>query len=117
MKVLSGKNVMVLEDEFLLAIEASETLEELGAMVLGPAYTIESALKLVEEQRPDAAVLDVNIGGTSSATVAERLSNLGVPIVFATGYGAHADVAVGSMIIDKPYTREQMERALLSVMR
>ena len=115
MTTCTGKRVLVLEDEFLLAMEAAETLEGLGAIVVGPAYRIDTALALLGEPL-DAALLDVNVGGVSSKLVAERLAELGVPVIFATGYGTHADVAAGAEILDKPYTREQIEAAMRRIL-
>jgi CheY-like chemotaxis protein len=107
-----GRRVLVLEDEVLLAIEAAETLEDLGAVVVGPVHRIDDALGLVAGEALDAALLDVNIGGRSSREVAERLRARGVPIVFATGYGARADVLPGCPVLDKPYSRSQVAAAL-----
>ena len=114
MSNFAGKRILVLEDEFLLAMEAAETLEELGAIVVGPAHRIDTALALLGEPI-DAALLDVNIGGVSSRLVAERLAELGVPVIFATGYGAHAGVTAGAAILDKPYTREQVKAAMRDI--
>lgn len=111
MSSFAGKRILVLEDEFLLAMDVVDTLEGLGAIVIGPAHRIDTALALLGEPM-DAALLDVNIGGVSSGPVAERLATLGVPVIFATGYGVHADVMAGSVILDKPYTREQVEAAM-----
>ncbi len=108
MSALAGKRVLVLEDEFLLAMEATETLEELGAVVVGPAHHVDAALALIAQEGIDAALLDVNINGKSSTPVAEMLAARGVPYVFATGYGAGADVPKGARIVDKPYTRDDI---------
>jgi CheY-like chemotaxis protein len=115
MSKLADKRILVVEDEFLLAMEAADTLRELGAIVVGPAHRLDIALGLIAGEVMDAALLDVNIGGNSSRVVAERLAELGVPFVFTTGYGIHADVPAGSPIVDKPYTPEQIEAALLSL--
>ncbi|MDB5539005.1 MAG: hypothetical protein JWQ89_732 [Devosia sp.] len=116
MSTVAGKRVLVLEDEFLLAMEAAETLEDLGVVVVGPAYRIDAAMALLATEQVDAALLDVNIGGMPSSVVADHLIARGVPVVFATGYGARADVVSGHVILDKPYTREQMRAALLQVL-
>ena len=115
MSKLADKRILVVEDEYLLAMEAADALRELGAIVVGPAHRLDIALGLIADEVMDAALLDVNIGGNSSRVVAERLADLGVPFVFTTGYGIHADVPAGSSIVDKPYTPEQIEAALLSL--
>ncbi|MCU0790703.1 MAG: response regulator, partial [Nitratireductor sp.] len=84
---LSGKRILVLEDDFLIALEASEALEHFGATVIGPAHDIDTALELVRSNAIDAALLDINIRGSLSLPVAAALEEKGVPVVFATGYG------------------------------
>jgi DNA-binding LytR/AlgR family response regulator len=109
MSVLKGKRILILEDEVLLALEAADTIAETGATVLGPAHRIDVALRLIHTDRPDAALLDVNINGVFSTEVAKCLAELRVPFVLATGYGAHSDVAGSFAIIDKPYNRGQIQ--------
>lgn len=71
---------MVAED---LRIE----LEEAGAKVLGPVPSVARALALLaREAAPDAAVLDVNLGGQMVFPLAEVLRERGIPFMFATGY-------------------------------
>ena len=109
MDTLATKRILVLEDEVLLAIEATETLEELGATVIGPAHRIESAMALLDRERPDAALLDVNINGATSEAVARRLSEAAVPFVLATGYGSQSGISGEFAVIDKPYNRMQLK--------
>lgn len=116
MSALTGKRVLVLEDEYLLAVEATDTLEELGAIVVGPAHHVDAALALIAQESIDAALLDVNINGKPSIPVAEVLTARRVPYVFATGYGAAADVPEGARIVDKPYTRDDIAKAFSSAL-
>ena len=73
--------VLVVEDEFLIAMELVASLEEGGFQVLGPAATVSAALKLLDQQQPDAAVLDVNLRDGRVNPVAEVLRTAGVPFV------------------------------------
>lgn len=111
MNPLAGKRILVLEDEVLLALEASDTLEEIGAIIVGPVHRVEAAMALLDSVRPDAALLDVNIAGDTSAPVAQRLAGKNIPFVLATGYGNRTDIAGGRAIIDKPYNRRQLQAA------
>jgi two-component SAPR family response regulator len=114
--MLLGKRILVLEDEFLIALEAAEILRQAGATVVGPAYHIDEAFRLIDAVTFDGALLDVNIGGSLSIAVADILISKNMPIVFATGYGDKADGLVGQVVLDKPYTREQVEKAFARVL-
>ena len=84
---LAGRRILVVEDEFLLADDLHTELEDVGAIVLGPAGTIAEAFKIIEnEQQIDGAVLDVNLGGDPVFPAAETLIRRQVPFLFTTGY-------------------------------
>ncbi|MEQ8378917.1 response regulator [Parvibaculum sp.] len=85
---LAGRTVLVAEDEFFVGIELAQTLEEAGADIIGPAWSLTEAEKLSEETSLDMAVLDVNLNGDYALDLAVALKNKGVRVVFAT---AHAD--------------------------
>lgn len=113
MTALSGRRVLIVEDESLIAMLAEDFLIELGVTVIGPATTIDGALAMIETQEIDAAVLDLNIRGERSDRVADALRLRGIPIVCATGYGEGAsDFARGSTIIAKPYSKEKLDHSL-----
>ena len=113
MTTLSGKRVLIVEDESLIAMLAEDFLIELGATVIGPATSIDDAIALIATQEIDAAVLDLNIRGERSDRVADALRLRGIPIVCATGYGqGAADFAKGSTIIAKPYSKEKLDHTL-----
>ncbi|EYD73369.1 HWE histidine kinase domain-containing protein [Limimaricola hongkongensis] len=81
---LEGRRVMVVEDEFLIAISLEMALGEQGALVEGP-YTKLAEARQAVSTRPDAAVLDVRLGTESSLPLARDLTALGVPLLFVTG--------------------------------
>lgn len=85
---LRGQTVLVVEDEALVAMEFASVLEQQGCVVIGPAASVARALALIEKQRPDAALLDLNLNGTSALPVAAILGEQNVPFVVVTGYGA-----------------------------
>jgi hypothetical protein len=77
---LAGKRVLVVEDDYLVAMEIARALERAGAEVIGPAPTVEAALDALEQTAPDGAILDINQGRklpsrwpTHSWPVASRL--------------------------------------------
>jgi CheY-like chemotaxis protein len=113
MTTLSGRRVLIVEDEALVAMLAEDFLIELGATIIGPAASIDDAMAMIATHEIDAALLDLNIRGMRSDGVAEALRLRGIPIVCATGYGEGAvEFARGSEIIAKPYSKEKLDQSL-----
>lgn len=84
---LRNRRVLVVEDDYILAQELKDDLERLGAEVLGPVPGVEDALALLDANpAPDAAVLDLNLGGEMAFPLADVLEDRAVPFVFVTGY-------------------------------
>ena len=106
---LTGQRVLVVEDEALVSMLVEDELRDAGATVLGPAVSIDHALRLIGTAVADggisAAVLDINLQGEAVAPVADRLAALGVPFVFATGYGEGCDTGGhgAAPILHKPF--------------
>lgn len=82
---LTGKRILIIEDEYLIAADLKRALTDVGAIVVGPAGTLEAAQMLVEEDF-DLALLDVNLDGEHSYPLANRLCDRSVPFAFLTGY-------------------------------
>jgi PAS domain S-box-containing protein len=85
---IAGNRIMVVEDEALVAMALRETLGDLGFAVIGPFNRISEAMIALRNNRVDAAVLDVNLGGELIYPLADVLTADRVPFVFITGYGA-----------------------------
>lgn len=83
---LMGRSVLLVEDEAMIALDMEQTLTAAGLRVLGPAASVNSALRLIARERPDAAILDLDLGGELVTPVARTLRDLGVPFVLATAY-------------------------------
>lgn len=86
---LSGRQVLLVEDHYLVAEEFRLALAGAGATVLGPAGEVGEALALIERSnRPDAAVIDLHLHGEPAFAIADALARLQVPMLFTTGYSA-----------------------------
>ena len=82
-----GRCILVVEDEYLLAEDLREELEQQGAEVLGPVSNVADAMELLRQgPAPDMAILDINLGGETVYPVADTLRAQGIPFIFATGY-------------------------------
>jgi CheY-like chemotaxis protein len=87
---LEGLRVLVVEDEFLVAMLIEDMLRSAGCVVSGPVPRLAAALDAVNGGTFDAAVLDVNLAGDRIDPVADVLCRRNVPFVFVTGYGTVA---------------------------
>lgn len=109
-------SILIVEDEALIAAMLQDMLEDLGARVIGPAYTLEIGCELARTAACDAALLDVSIRGETVAPVAKILAGRGVPFILATGYGGElANAWPGAPVIEKPYSTNDLGRALTSI--
>ncbi|MDO9384400.1 MAG: HWE histidine kinase domain-containing protein [Hyphomicrobiaceae bacterium] len=107
---LAGKRLLVVEDEPLIALEIVDGLESAGAHVLGPAGTVNEALRVIANTKLHAALLDANLGGHPVDDVAAALARSNVPFIFVTGYGREAlPRAFATMpMLSKPFSPEQL---------
>lgn len=113
---LKGSNILLVEDEMLVAMLLESAFEHEGCNVICAGF-VEQATLLATERAIDAAVLDVNLHGKRSYPVADALSARGIPFVFATGYG---DVDLKTLFPDiptiaKPYDPDDVVSALSSL--
>jgi CheY-like chemotaxis protein len=82
-----GCRILIVEDEFLIALFLQETLEDEGCRIVGPAGRVSEAVLLVRRGGIDAAVLDAGLDGEPVTAVADALEAGNVPFVFHSGYG------------------------------
>lgn len=80
------KTILIVEDEYLLALNLQTVLEECGWEVIGPAASVRDALALLDHGLPLVAILDVNLGYETVTPVAEFLKDHHVPFALATAY-------------------------------
>ena len=119
MRNLDGARVLLLEDEFLIALDAEQILKELGAQRVETAATLSEAEQRARDGDFDIALLDVNINGQMSFNLAESLRARGVPVVFATGYelkGRAIPNLEAAFCVSKPYTSDSLRQALCAAL-
>lgn len=114
---MAKRNILVLEDEPLVAMMLQDQLEGLGIHVIGPANNLKSAIQLAEFSNLDGALLDLNINGAYATKVADMLRARGVPFVFVTAYERppglrYRDVSV----LRKPFTDIGLRMALVALL-
>lgn len=80
--------ILIVEDELVIALELQVLLEDEGYTVVGPVNSVEKALALIEEAKPDAAVVDINLGDERSTPVTAALAAEHIPFIVTSGYDA-----------------------------
>ncbi len=108
--LMAAKRILVVEDEFLIALDITGALEQSGLVVIGPLASVRDALLTIERESVDGALLDANLGGKSVGQVADALSARGVPFAFVSGYGREQlpPQHKGAPLIAKPFTSEDL---------
>lgn len=117
-KFLSGRRVLVVEDEIMILMNIEGALADLGCEAVSVAATVDRALALVDGERFDLAMLDVNLDGQTSYAVADALALRSIPFVFSTGYGLRGVESRFSdrPVLTKPYSDEELATALASLL-
>ena len=106
--------ILIVDDEPLIAMMLADWVSELGHETLGPSYSAESAMALIETLPPHAAIVDVSLGSTNGYPVAELLVQKNIPFVFATGHGEGAVIPrfAGTGLLAKPFGFADVSAAL-----
>lgn len=116
--LLDGQRLLLVEDSLIIALDAEDIATRLGAEVM-TAASVDAALDLIAAQPPTVAILDINLGSTTSFAIADALLERRIPFMFATGYGEQAqfpDQHRGRPVVQKPYTMENIARALADML-
>ena len=117
--LLSGRRVLVVEDEMLVLLNVEDMLADLGCERVSAAATVAQALALIDTQAFDAAMVDVNLDGRKSYEVADALAARGVPFVFSTGYSGQSldDGYRDRPVLGKPYRVADLIEILTRLLR
>ena len=109
-------SVLIVEDEMLIALDIQMMLEDNGFQVVGPAGSVDSALRLLDDIRPDVAVLDGNLRGRPVVPVAQRLRSLEIPFVLSSAYDLFtfdgSEALAGVENVQKPISEGRLIAAL-----
>lgn len=113
------KRVAIVEDESLVAMLIEDILTDLGHEVVGVAGTLDKAAELMTRERIDFALLDLNLNGKDTYSLASLLRVRQIPFAFATGYGQSSvsqewrDIPV----LEKPFEPEDLAKIISNPVR
>ncbi|MGH6865907.1 MAG: response regulator [Methyloceanibacter sp.] len=111
---MAAIRILVVEDEFLIALDIATALEQAGLTVIGPASTVRDALAAVEREEVHGALLDAQLAGEPSAKIADELVARAIPFAFVSGHGkdhlppAHRNAP----LIKKPFNDSDLIAAI-----
>jgi DNA-binding response OmpR family regulator len=113
---LQGLCVLVVEDDYFIALELCNALRAAGADVIGPARDVETGLAAIRDERIDCGVLDINLRGQLAFELATELRTRGIPAIFATGYDASMipEELADAVRLEKPVDLAALCRAVES---
>lgn len=115
--LLKGRNVLLVEDNMIIAMDGEDALRDLGADVV-TAASVGRAHEAIAIQPVDLAVLDFNLGPETSLPIADMLAERGIPFLFATGYGDGLELPSrfqAVTLVKKPYSGATLAQALAPV--
>ncbi len=108
---LTGRSILVVEDEPLIALEMTALFESAGAKVL-PARTLAESVGLIGQARVSAAVLDYGLGNDSVLTLCDYLRDRGIPFMFYTGHGHVQGSYPKVVVVQKPASGDALLAAM-----
>ena len=113
-KRLAGMNILLLEDDYYLATDAQQGLEDAGATVVGPFREADEATSHATADELDCAVLDINLGDGPCFGTARALRDRNIPFLFITGYDQSVIPAEFSSVrwLEKPVREARLIDAL-----
>ena len=114
---LMAPRVLVVEDEITVALLIEDMVNELAYEVAGIAARLDDAMRLLDSESFDLAMLDVHLNGKTVFPFAEELDKRGVPYLFATAYGGRGipEKFQNHLVLEKPFGPLELGRALMSL--
>jgi DNA-binding response OmpR family regulator len=106
--------ILVVEDEFLIALDIASVLEQAGITVIGPVRSVAEAMRAIESEEVTGVLLDAHLAGEPVGSIADALKAKSIPFAFVSGYGVeqlpagHRDVS----LVKKPFTGQDLLAAV-----
>ena len=109
----SHLHVLVAEDDALIAFDVEQTLVAQFGFKVSVVHKLSDGLRVLADDPPHLAVLDVNLDGEDIAPLASSLAQSGAPIVFVSGYRSHPlELLADGLTIEKPHSTEDLVRMI-----
>jgi response regulator NasT len=115
------KRVVIADDESIIRLDLKEILEADGYLVVGEAARGDDALAMIQELKPDLAILDVKMPGLDGIEVAKQIKDLGITVVLLTAFSQRAliesarDAGVVAYLV-KPFRSSELLPKLAAIL-
>ena len=113
------RRILVVEDEAMISMLLEDMVLDCGGEIVGPVAKFDDALVLAQTAEFGVAVLDLNLNGILSYPIAEIIRERGIPVIFATGYGADGvlDRFSDCPTLQKPFSQQDFAEAVAAACR
>jgi DNA-binding response OmpR family regulator len=81
---LGRRRILVVEDDYLLAMGIVDEIEDHNGIAIGPAATLVAGIDLLRREKPDACILNIRLGPDMVYPLADEILAAGIPFVFAS---------------------------------
>lgn len=81
---LERRRILVVEDEYLLALGIVDEIEDHNGVVIGPVTTLEQGFTALRDHAPDACILNIRLGPNMVYDLADKLLERDIPFIFAS---------------------------------
>ena len=105
------KTILIIEDDPFISMDLEDIFESEGFKVLGPYAEVQPGLKVLEDHKPDVAMLDYNLGSETSVPIAKELDSKNIPYAFLSGQIKTVIMDKGTRpqpVILKPFIPEKL---------
>ena len=112
--------ILIVEDEFLIALDIENLIIDCGLSVYGPYDTVGDALDAIITQMPLCAILDVRLPDGDIFPVADKLYEKHVPIIFHSGHANVVDLQTrypSSTVCQKPASLDELKLSLMEAVK
>lgn len=89
---MSASKILIVEDEAVVSLDITRRLEKMGYNVMGRLASGEEALELVQQERPDLVLMDINLQGEIDGieTANQLYQNYNIPVIYLTAYAGES---------------------------
>ncbi|MDA8708841.1 hypothetical protein N9M10_05640 [Hellea sp.] len=110
-------SAFVIDDEIFIALDIENHLVDLGFDIIGPASKLDEGFDIINEssEKPDIAVMDINIGGDLVWPLARKLHDEGTKVIFISANCNHKELDTefkDCPVVDKPASYENIADAI-----